>query len=70
MSGSGQATTHTADGRRRAADPCAYGHTVEAKECPSCYERLYGGTAEPAWWKWFEKRYPKAAAKRVRLQEG
>jgi hypothetical protein len=49
---------HAPDGRRLHAPgaKCAFSHSIEAKECPSCYELLYSAVASKEWWQWFTKR--------------
>lgn len=54
---------HTKDGRRKWLEPCAYGHTIQAMECPSCAEKLgYATGAE--WVRWYERRYNRKPTKR------
>lgn len=49
---------YTKDGRLRWATPCAYGHAVQAMECPPCGEKQgFPATSEAV--KWYERRYPK-----------
>ena len=58
MSDAPSPALHASDDRRLhpKGAKCAFGHHIEAKECPSCYELLYLGVASKEWWQWFTKR--------------